>query len=208
MRVIDTGPPVFPSPKQLERYRREFGVLLRRLRLERGWSCETLAGKARKISRSTLATIERGQRQAGAVVSERLADALELVDAARRDFILAGLKTTAVELLPLTTKGLDPQLFQPIWQLLAQQNLQPAVIQRVRLQGPLDSRSPSALKSAALQLAERADRLAAHLRAAVAGTAAPFPLEMEIASRDGKLLLVQLLSAGSPPPRKRPPSPA
>ena len=50
--------------------------------------------------------------------------------------------------------------------------------------------------------------LSAGSATAVAGTAAPFPLEMEIASRDGKLLLVQLLSAGSPPPRKRPPSPA
>ena len=185
------------DPKELACRRREFGVLLRRLRLARGLSCEELGVKAGRISRTTLATIERGQRQAGAIVGERLADALGLADDERQNFLMAALKTTVGETLPVQSKGLDPEFFKPIWQLLLNHGISSTDGHQLRLGGKLTSKSPEALKRAARHLAEKAAILSTRIKAALQGTDDPFLMDIEVETRDGTILLVQLLPASS-----------
>ncbi len=182
---------------RIEQRRLEFGVLLRRYRIERRMSCEELAAKTGKISRTALATIERGQRQAGATVSERLADALSLNGEQRQAFLVAGLRTTVSQMLPVKSKGLDPELFMPIWQFLRKTGISANDGHRFRLNGEINSESPEPLKRAALRLAENAERLSARIRAALDGTDSHILLDIEIETQGGKMLLLELLSGSS-----------
>jgi transcriptional regulator with XRE-family HTH domain len=187
--------------------RQEFGTLLRRLRLERGLSCEALGEKAGRISRTTLATIERGQRPAGAQVSERLADALGLAGEDRQDFLMAGLKTTTGEILPEEFKGLDPELFKPMWQLLIHHGISQQGGCRVNLKCKLSSKSPEPVKHAARQLAEKATRLSARIQEALADADSRFCVDLEVETRDGTILLVEfptgISKISTPPTTKR-----
>ncbi len=187
--------------------RREFGVLLRGLRLKRGLSGAELAVKTGKLSRTTLASIELGQRQAGAQVSERLADALGLTGDDRQNFLVAGLRTTVGELLPQKSKGLDPEHFSPMWRLLMSHGIRSNDGHRIRLDAKLSSESSAELKRAASRLAEKAANLSARIRGALEGTDDPFMLDIEIEVQDGTVMLVQLLPASSkilPPPNSKP----
>jgi transcriptional regulator with XRE-family HTH domain len=182
---------------QIARHRREFGVYLRRLRHERGLTCEELAAKVGSISRSALATIERGKRQAGAKVGERLADALNLAGEDRQNFLVAALKTTARDSLPNEAKHMDPGVFMPVWRMLAGRHIKPEDIARISNQAKLTRASSPALKSAALQLAKKSEQLAKLIRAAAESEDTPLLLDLEIETRDGKVVLVETLSAGS-----------
>ena len=185
------------APRELDSRRREFGSLLRRLRRDRFLTCEELAKKAGKLSRSTLAAIERGSRQAGAKVSERLADALMLAGETRQNFLLASLKTTAGELLPWSTHGLNPELFQPLAEMFMHHGIRSSDNYHVRLNGNITKESPEALKRAATRLAEKAEELSRSIRGALDGSNGPFSVETEIEYRDGTIMLVQLLPASS-----------
>jgi transcriptional regulator with XRE-family HTH domain len=179
------------------RRRREFGVYLRRLRHERALTCEELAEKVGNISRSALATIERGKRQAGAKVSERLADALKLDGEERGNFLVAALKTTSSEVLPQEAAGLDPEFYLPIWKMLAGHLIKPDDIKRISNQAKLTSESSNALKEAAVKLAAKAEMLAQQIRAALNSAKSPFMLDLEVETRVGKIVIVEILTGRS-----------
>ena len=113
------------NDQTLTKNRKAFGTELRKLRKERKASGEALARKA-SLALSSLFEIERGVRPAGRQVSHRLALALGLTGEARDKFLSAGLATTRSERLPSTAMDFPPEIFEPIWRLLANQNIKPA----------------------------------------------------------------------------------
>ena len=185
------------TKRRIEQRRREFGVMLRGLRIERNLSGAELAAKAGNLSRTTLAMMEGGQRQSGARVSERLADALGLKGETRQNFIVAGLRTTTRDLLPQKSMGLDPEFFRPMWQLLTNYGISSNAGYRVRLDEKLTTESPSVLKLAASRLAEKAENLSTLIRGALDGTGDPYPVDISVETGDGTIMLVQLLPASS-----------
>jgi len=181
----------------MEQRRREFGALLRGLRLKRGVAGAALAAKAGKISRTTLASIECGKRQAGAKVSERLADALELVGEQRDNFLMAALRTTASEFLPQKAAGLDPQLLMPIWKILPPAFLEPEAIKRISRKGKLTHECSYPTIEAAFKLAENAQSLADRLQRAIISGNGDSCFDLEIETRDGKIMLIKILAGES-----------
>jgi len=78
----------------IEHARQALGIRLRALRKERKLTCEQLADKVQGLTRSTLATIERGQRPCGTCLGSRLAKALDLKGDDYDTFMLACAATT------------------------------------------------------------------------------------------------------------------
>jgi len=185
------------DPRELDSRRREFGAILRRLRRDQGLTCEELAKRAGKLSRSTLAAIERGSRPAGAKVGERLADALRLEDRERDGFVLASLRTTTGEILPWSSHGLNPELFQPLARLFRHNGIHASDNYRVQLEVRINSESPVALKRAAILLAEQAEKLSRRIRGALNGLDAYASLDTKIECGDGKIILVEILASRS-----------
>ena len=180
----------------MEQRRREFGALLRGLRLKRGVAGAALAAKAGKISRTTLASIECGKRQAGAKVSERLADALELVGEKRDNFLMAALRTTASEFLPQKAAGLDPQLLMPIWKILPPAFLVPDAIKRISRPGKQALIGSPATMTAVWNLAKNAQCLVDRLGMIPSGYVDSC-FDLEIETRDGKIMLIKILAGES-----------
>jgi transcriptional regulator with XRE-family HTH domain len=185
-------------PEHLSRRRREFGVLLRQLRHEREMTCDDLAAKVGNISHSAIATIERGMRQAGSKVSERIADALGLIGDERRNFLVAALKTTASEVLPQEAAGMDPEYFLPIWKEFSGILGKQGEVKKISNNTKLSVESSTALKTAALKLAQKAEDFSHRLRAAITSPPNhPFLLDLEIETRDGKIVIVEILTGRS-----------
>ena len=183
--------------------RSKFGALLRELRTQKGLSCTELSALAGKISRTTLATIERGQRQAGAQVSERLANALNLRGEQRYVFLTAALKTTAGEVLPNDVKGLDPDYFAPICRLLKSQGIttKRAHDFRIRHETVITTGLHPALSIAAKRLADHASELSKKIQAALDGTGPSFKADLTIESIGEDYHLIHLLPATSRSPQ-------
>ena len=132
-----------------------------------------------------------------AEVSARLADALDLTGDTRRDFLMAALKTTTSERRPTEYQAVDPQLFNPVTQMLAGHKLTPVNIRRVHRDPRLNIESPTALKHAALRLADKAEAMAAKIRQALRNPDLDFLCDLEVESVDGKIVLIEMLSAAS-----------
>lgn len=186
---------VMVKMQDYSRRRREFGRLLRSLRNERGLTCAELADRI-SSNFSAVAAIERGVRQAGADVSQRFADVLELQGEDRRRFVLLGLKTTKRDFLPKEVQGLDPQIIHPILALLADRKVGPVDIINLQSNVPVNSSNPKvaqAISRLAIILKQRGHLLEAAVRQ---GTTPPV-LDLVIELKDGSVLVVEIASVRS-----------
>ncbi|HEY6183299.1 MAG TPA: helix-turn-helix domain-containing protein [Terriglobales bacterium] len=179
-----------------KRRRREFGLLLRKLRKEQRLTCKELAERI-GANFSAVAAIERGVRQAGAAVAERLANALRLRDEEKTRFMVKALATTRRDMVPESARGFDPELYRPLWAMLEKRRIRPQDIQRITFDTPIGKSSPAAVRKAAIRLSQRLAETAGMLRSALGCEHHSPGTDLLLELKDGSVVMIQFTSVKS-----------